>query len=114
MNPVNPPPDNASQEVSPRGGTSLASQCDSPLSAPVRDIRAEVLEALHRSGYSCLETIDVQVADENLVCLSGSVPSYYMKQRAQETVLHFVPGCRVQNNLTVVPEQRLPSYCWLP
>jgi osmotically-inducible protein OsmY len=58
-------------------------------------------EALRAAGYPPLRAIEVAVCD-HLVILRGRVPSYYMKQIAQATVLA-VPGVqRLCNDLDVV------------
>lgn len=64
---------------------------------------AEHIErALRATGHGSLRTVEVAVRDR-VVILSGRVPSYYLKQIAQATVLT-VPGThQVHNDLDVVP-----------
>jgi osmotically-inducible protein OsmY len=61
-----------------------------------------VEHALRATGYGALREIDVTV-HARLIILDGRVPSYYLKQVAQETALA-VPGARhVHNDLDVIP-----------
>jgi osmotically-inducible protein OsmY len=59
-----------------------------------------VQRALRATGYAPLRGIEV-VVHARLVILAGRVPSYYLKQVAQETALA-VPGThQVRNDLDV-------------
>ncbi len=58
--------------------------------------------ALHATGYGALHDVEVCV-NARIVRLAGRVPSYYLKQLAQVTVLA-VPGIhQIQNDLNVIP-----------
>jgi osmotically-inducible protein OsmY len=56
--------------------------------------------ALRASGYWPLRGIEVTV-HEHLVILAGRVPSYYLKQIAQETALSASGVDQVRNDLEV-------------
>ena len=57
-------------------------------------------EALHAKGHGSLRGIEVGV-HARMVILNGPVPSYYLKQVAQETVLSVSGVDQVRNNLEV-------------
>jgi osmotically-inducible protein OsmY len=70
----------------------------------LEDLRlAERIElAFHATGYSVLRDIEVFV-NARIVRLVGRVPSYHMKQIAQETALA-VPGThQIHNDVDVLP-----------
>jgi osmotically-inducible protein OsmY len=56
--------------------------------------------ALERSGHRSLACIECAVID-GIVVLSGRVPSYYLKQVAQNTVMRLGGGVRVENLVAV-------------
>jgi hypothetical protein len=58
-------------------------------------------EALRYCGVPALRTITVVEQDESLL-LQGRLPSYYLKQLAQETVLPFLGGRVLENKIVVV------------
>lgn len=58
--------------------------------------------ALQRTGYRMLGAIEVTVHARS-VRLVGRVPSYYLKQLAQETVLALAGTHELHNGLKVVP-----------
>lgn len=59
-----------------------------------------VHEALAKTGHGCLRRV-VVVAERGSIALRGRVPSYYLKQLAQVTVMA-VPGVEaVRNELEV-------------
>lgn len=60
------------------------------------------VEALQQSSIPALRRIRVEEADGEVV-ISGSLPSYYYKQLAQETVLPAIGGRRLINRVTVTP-----------
>ena len=63
-------------------------------------LAAAVLGALDKTGYGWLRRIAV-VAEGGVAVLRGNVPSFYLKQMAQETVMA-VPGVEgVRNELQV-------------
>jgi osmotically-inducible protein OsmY len=72
------------------------------LAQGLEDLRLaeRVQRALRATGYLPLRGIDV-IVQARLVILAGRVPSYYLKQVAQTTVLA-VPGAeKVRNGLEV-------------
>jgi osmotically-inducible protein OsmY len=74
------------------------------LTQSLEDLRlAERIErALRATGYGALRAIGVSVT-ARLVHLAGRVPSYYLKQIAQVTVLT-IPGTQqIRNDLDVIP-----------
>src|SRR3954452_7424501 len=58
-------------------------------------LRELVLAMLHASGYQTLGELDCRVAD-GVIELSGSVPSFYLKQVAQAVVLRIDKACRIR------------------
>jgi len=66
-----------------------------------RRLAQRVERALHVRGYRALRAVTVTVRGP-LVILQGRVPSYYMKQMAQEAALE-VPGVRkLRNDVQVI------------
>ena len=63
-------------------------------------LEREVCERFGQSGHLELRRVSVTV-DEKSVSLSGSVPTYYMKQMAQETARKVCPDRKVFNQLVV-------------
>ena len=63
-------------------------------------IQAAVQEALHLAGYGELRRVQVECDGES-VTISGRVPTYYLKQLAQNIALD-VPGIEhIRNELDV-------------
>lgn len=60
-----------------------------------------IFQSLGHSSHLELRHISVAV-DNQRVVLSGTVPSFYLKQIAQETARRTCPGRRVYNDLNVV------------
>lgn len=76
------------------------SSLDSGTSQEGPRLADRIERALRTAGYGPLRGIQVTV-DARLVILGGRVPSYYLKQVAQETALT-VPGThQVRNDLDV-------------
>jgi osmotically-inducible protein OsmY len=65
-----------------------------------RQIHAATTAALSKSRYAALRSLDCQVA-EGVVQISGTVPSFYLKQLAQAAVLHLYPDAHVRNLVEV-------------
>ncbi len=66
-----------------------------------------VLAALRESPIPALRKLAVEEADGTVV-ISGNVSSYYLKQLAQETVLHVLEdGRRLCNRVAVVRPERV-------
>jgi len=61
----------------------------------------EISRRLEASPYHELRRVEVDVDDQEIV-LSGSVPSYFIKQLAQETSRSAGEGRKIQNQLVVV------------
>lgn len=73
------------------------------LAQSLDDVRLaeHIQRALHAKGYSALRDIEVFVSDR-IVHLVGRVPTYYLKQIAQQTALA-VPGIhQVHNEVDVI------------
>jgi hypothetical protein len=64
-------------------------------------VGSQAMEALQRSPIPALRKLQVEEADGGVI-LSGSLPSYYLKQLAQETVLPLLDHCALMNRITVV------------
>lgn len=79
---------------------------DSPR-AMTRDERLQnsVISELHASAYRPIQTIECHV-HEDLVILSGRVPSFYIKQVAQTVVMKIAGVKSIENRLRVENENR--------
>ena len=64
-------------------------------------VGSQASEALLHSPIPALRKLQVEQTNGELV-LSGSVPSYYLKQLAQETVLPYLDHCALVNRIMVV------------
>lgn len=71
-----------------------------PLSRGARAIERVTLERLRESGYGALRGVSCLAAHEMLV-LEGRLPSYYLKQVAQEIAMKVGGKRRVVNRITV-------------
>jgi osmotically-inducible protein OsmY len=58
-------------------------------------------QTLLKSPIPALRRLNIEESDEEVV-LSGSVPSYYLKQLAQETVMPAVGSRQLRNRISVV------------
>lgn len=67
---------------------------------PSQPICAVVMAALRSTGYRLLANLQCEVQD-GIVKLSGSVPSFFLKQMAQSVVLRLDQVKRVENSLEV-------------
>jgi osmotically-inducible protein OsmY len=72
----------------------------SRLRARDRSIREKVDRALQESGYAPLRRIECEVSD-GVVELTGSVPSFYVKQLAQTAILRLEQIRGIRNHLRV-------------
>jgi hypothetical protein len=61
--------------------------------------------ALRQSPIPALRKLAVEETDGAVVLL-GSVPSYYLKQLAQETVLPVIDGRELHNRVMVIRPER--------
>ncbi|MFK8111797.1 MAG: BON domain-containing protein [Rubripirellula sp.] len=57
-------------------------------------------EELCHSGHNVLQRVEVEV-DNHSIVLSGTVPSYFLKQVAQETVLAACHDRHLSNDIRV-------------
>jgi hypothetical protein len=57
--------------------------------------------ALRQSPIPALRRLSLEESDA-AVMISGNVPSYYLKQLAQETVIPLLAGRELHNRVTVV------------
>lgn len=62
---------------------------------------SQATEALLHSPIPALRKLQVEVSEVGII-LSGSVPSYYLKQLAQETILPFLERRDLLNRITVI------------
>lgn len=67
-----------------------------------------VHEALCKTGLASLRELTVEESDE-VVVVSGSVPSYYCKQVAQETALAAAQGRRIVFRICVNPPSTMQT-----
>jgi hypothetical protein len=76
---------------------------DTPSPDPQASIQAVAERALRSGPYPALKKVSCDYQGGVLV-LRGCLPSYYLKQIAQEVVAHQVPGVgRIDNRIQVVP-----------
>jgi hypothetical protein len=61
---------------------------------------SQAKRALRTNQFPALRSLTVHETDST-VLLTGRVPSYYLKQLAQEAVLPFLHGRELQNEVTV-------------
>jgi hypothetical protein len=80
----------------PREQEMSSSYTLNPMMAP-----QSAAEALRYCGIPALRLITVHEEAE-LVILQGRLPSYYLKQLAQETVLPYLSGRGIDNKIVVV------------
>jgi len=89
--------------------TTLHSETDAPrvseVNPIVNDLACLVSIRLRRSGYAPLWCVKCEAQDD-VVSLSGMVPSFYLKQIAQELAGHTVGVRRVENRLRVAPSRK--------
>lgn len=71
-----------------------------------QELKARVVAALMRSGYSALAWVGCDVRGDQVI-LRGSVPSYHLKQLAQVFAQRVDGVERIQNCLEV--SRRLPA-----
>jgi osmotically-inducible protein OsmY len=64
-------------------------------------VRSAALRALRQSAHPALRRLSVEETDNALV-IKGSVPSYYLKQLAQETVKAISGDRQLVNQVQVV------------
>ncbi len=62
---------------------------------------SQATEALLHSPIPALRKLQVEESEAGII-LSGSVPSYYLKQLAQETILPYLERRDLLNRVTVV------------
>ena len=67
-----------------------------------QDIRAAAVDALGSAQYTALRNLSCRVVDGTAE-ITGTVPSYYLKQLAQTAVAQ-LPGVRTVRNLVIVRE----------
>ena len=76
---------------------------DKPSPDPQASLQAVAERALHSGPYPALKKLSCDYRGGVLV-LRGCLPSYYLKQVAQEVVAHLVQGVsRLDNQIQVVP-----------
>ena len=64
-------------------------------------VEEKMRSALHSSPYYALRRIHLEIQGET-ICLRGQVPSFHLKQMAQEVILESVPAsARIDNQLKV-------------
>jgi hypothetical protein len=75
---------------------------DTPSSDPQASPQAVAEQGLRSSRYPALKTVSCDY-QEGVLVLRGRLPTYYLKQIAQEVVAHQVKGVgRLENRIQVV------------
>ncbi len=86
--------------------TNVSSIVDSATADPTTNTTCEIAgianEMMRRSPYASLRQVTCRF-QEGVLILSGQVPSFYMKQMAQESVRNLSQVVQIDNRL-VVPE----------
>ena len=62
--------------------------------------RPQAAEVLTQSPLPLLRRLKVEETDQEIV-ISGTVPSYYLKQLAQEAIRPILDGRRIRNRIRV-------------
>lgn len=70
------------------------------LTSPSAKTAGAVQQQLRTSTYAALRDVRC-VADDGIVVLRGRVPTFHLKQLAQEVVRHTDGECRIVNELEV-------------
>lgn len=65
-----------------------------------RRLSAQLKRAMRTAGYPALRRLDISFGDRQIL-LRGTVPSYFMKQIAQEIALRAAPAEEVRNEIEV-------------
>jgi osmotically-inducible protein OsmY len=94
----------ASGAIESNRSASSDARCLSAESAQAR-LAHDVRLALRRSGHAELRNVDVVVDGERLL-ITGSVPSFYLKQLAQELARTVAPRYQIHNELAVLCRAR--------
>jgi hypothetical protein len=72
------------------------------------EVRQEAEECIRRCGYLALRDIAIEDRGDHL-CLSGHLPTYYLKQIAQAVVSEVAGVHRVVNRIEVIAPAGRPS-----
>jgi osmotically-inducible protein OsmY len=80
--------------------TFASPRCEKAASLRAADIDRAAQEMLRASGYGALSAVSCTVHDD-VVCLEGVLPSYYLKQVAQEIAFGVAGVRRVVNRIEV-------------
>jgi hypothetical protein len=72
------------------------------MSTPTLEL-SRAVQALRQSPFPALRQLSLEETDA-VVVLNGKVPSYYLKQLAQEAVMHALGRRRLSNQVAVVRE----------
>ncbi len=68
---------------------------------PAEPLTHSVRETLHSSPYRGLRSVELVVAEDDKVVLSGQVRTYFLKQMAQHLAAAVVGFERIRNELRV-------------
>jgi osmotically-inducible protein OsmY len=68
---------------------------------PTADVAERAESELRRNGYVALKNIACECR-EGVLTLTGCLPTYYLKQMAQEAVAHLDGVGRIDNRIEVV------------
>jgi osmotically-inducible protein OsmY len=72
------------------------------------ELAAGIEHALRSTGYGYLREVQV-ILENGCVLLRGKVPSYYLKQLAQETILAKFALMKLCNDLEVIASSAAPT-----
>lgn len=75
--------------------------CPAPPRIPSSPLEARVRQSLHDSPYRQLQNVRCHCSD-GAVRLIGTLPSFFMKQMAQETVRRIAGVNQIENQVHVV------------
>ena len=92
-----------SESVAPSADRSSCLSVESARVRLVHDVRI----ALRRSGHSELRAVEIEIADDRII-ITGRVPSFYLKQMAQELARSAAPYHQICNELEVKVLRNVP------
>ncbi len=75
----------------------------------IQDVAERAESELRRNAYVALKNIACEY-HEGVLVLSGCLPTYYLKQVAQETVAHLDGVERIENRIEVVSTSQRSTY----
>lgn len=101
--PLSEPPHNAERSCSPRRAMIAPSTTDRHGRRSSLEIAQAARKRLRRSPYPPLQRLSCECDDRGFLFLRGRLPSFYLKQLAQQAVLDLQGVTQIVNQTEVVP-----------